>query len=59
MTPIKPEEEASDVFAEEGEVQMNGPDGIAASLTPDAAEETSRRLATGASQAREQQARRR
>jgi hypothetical protein len=34
----------SEVSAEEGEVIVDGPDGVAVSLTPDAALETSQRL---------------
>ncbi len=42
--PNEPYDEASSVAAEEGEVMVNGPDGVAVSLTPDAAVETSHRL---------------
>ena len=42
------------VSAEEGEVLMDGPDGLATALTPDAAEETARRLIAAASEARRQ-----
>jgi len=45
----------SEVTAEEGEVMMDGPDGVAISLTPDAASETSERLLFGAAKARGQQ----
>jgi hypothetical protein len=34
----------SDVVAEEGDVIVEGPDGVAVTLTPDAAEETARRM---------------
>jgi len=44
----------SSVTAEEGEVQVDGPDGVAMSFTPEAAEETGRRLVEAASQARSQ-----
>jgi hypothetical protein len=37
-------DEPSDVGAEEGEVTVTGPDGVAVSLTPDAAVETGNRL---------------
>jgi hypothetical protein len=37
----------------DGEVVILGPDGMAASLTPDSAEESSRRLADAARRARE------
>src|SRR3954469_21244507 len=48
-------DEASKVQAEEGEVLVDGPDGIAVSLTPDAAIETSERLLDGGLSARGQQ----
>ncbi len=47
--------EASEVSAEEGDVIVEGPDGVAITLTPDAAEETARRLTDAAAQARRQQ----
>jgi hypothetical protein len=37
----------SEVVAEAGEVIVDGPDGVAVSLTPDAALETSQRLLEG------------
>jgi hypothetical protein len=48
-------DEPSKVNAEEGEVLVDGPDGVAVSLTPDAAVETSDRLLEGAMTARGQQ----
>ena len=45
----------SDVTAEDGEVMVDGPEGIAFSFTPEAAEETSHRLLDGAVTARGQQ----
>ena len=48
-------DEASAVEAEDGEVLVDGPDGVAVSLTPDAAIETSDRLLDGALTARGQQ----
>lgn len=45
----------SDVMAEEGEVIVEGPNGVAVTLTPEAAEETARRMARAASEARRQQ----
>ncbi len=42
------------VTAEQGEVQVDGPDGVAVSMTPDAAIETATRLTTGAAEARTQ-----
>lgn len=54
MAP-KPEDEPSEVDAEDGEVIVDGPDGVAVSMTPEAAAETSDRLFTGAAKARGQQ----
>ena len=50
-----PYDEPSEVTAEEGEVLVNGPDGVAVSLTPEAADETSQRLLYGAAEAKGQQ----
>lgn len=47
-------DEASEVDAEEGVVSLKGPDAVDVRLTPDAAEETSERLNTGAMKARGQ-----
>lgn len=44
----------SDVWAEDGDVHVSGPDGVAVSLSPDAAAETSDRLLEGASEAQGQ-----
>ena len=44
----------SSVAAEAGEVLVDGPNGVATALTPDAAEETGRRLIAAASLARQQ-----
>ena len=46
----------SDVTAEEGEVMVDGPDGVCVSLTPGAAVKTSSRLLVGAMHARSQRA---
>ena len=54
MSSNAPHKQPGQVTAEEGEVNLDGPDGIAASFTPDAAEETGRRLMDGASVARDQ-----
>ena len=40
--------EPSEVAAESGEVIVEGPDGVAVTLTPDAAEETARRMMAAA-----------
>ncbi len=42
----------SEVVAENGEVLVDGPDGTAITMTPDAAEETARRLIEAATEAR-------
>ena len=47
-------EEAGDVDAVDGIVSLKGPDDVDVRLTPDAAEETSDRLNTGAMKARGQ-----
>jgi hypothetical protein len=47
-------DEAGDVDATEGVVSMKGPDAVDIRLTPEAAEETSERLNTGAMKARGQ-----
>lgn len=46
--------EPSEVVAEAGDVIVEGPDGVAVTLTPDAAEETARRMMAAADQARRQ-----
>ena len=57
MTPVTSHSEPSEVNAEQGIVFVEGPDGVAVTLTPDAAEETGRRLINAASEARRQEAR--
>jgi hypothetical protein len=47
-------DQPSEVTAEQGEVMVDGPNGVAVSLTPDAAAETSQRLLFGAAEARGQ-----
>ena len=54
---MKPHDRPSDVTVEEGEIQVDGPDGVAVSLTPSAAEETSHRLLDAAMQATGQESR--
>ena len=46
-----PYDQPSKVDAEEGEVTVDGPDGVAVSMTPEAAAETSDRLMDGAAKA--------
>jgi len=48
-------DEPSDVRAVDGAVEMDGPDAVDVALTPDAAEETSDRLAAESVRARGQQ----
>lgn len=47
-------DKASDVSAEAGEVLVDGPGGIAIALTPEAAAETSERLARASGKAQRQ-----
>ena len=47
-------DEASSVSAEGGDVVVDGPDGVAVTLTPNAAAETGGRLIDGAAQAQGQ-----
>jgi hypothetical protein len=47
-------DEAGEVEAEDGVVSLKGPDAVDVRMTPDAAEETSDRLNTGAMKARGQ-----
>lgn len=47
-------ETPGEVDAEQGEVIVDGPDGVAYSLTPEAAEEVSERLKRAAAKARGQ-----
>ena len=57
MESVRSHSEPSDVNAEAGQVLVEGPDGVAVSLTPDAAEETGRRMINAASEARRQEGR--
>ena len=54
MSRQQPHSAPSEVFVEQGQVYLDGPDGIAASLTTEAAEETGRRLIDAADEARQQ-----
>ena len=49
-----PQGEAGEASAESKVVMLDGPDGVAVSMSPDAAEETGRRLIAAAEEAREQ-----
>lgn len=52
-------DEPTKVTAKEGEVILDGPDGVDVKLTPEAARETSNRLWDGAAKAKGQAARKR
>jgi len=52
MEPIAPNGQPSDVVAEEGNIIIEGPDGVAVTMSPDAAEETARRLLRAVSEVR-------
>jgi hypothetical protein len=54
MTSRKAFNQPTQSAAVDGEVVLNGPDGVGLSMTPDAAEETARRLAGSAKEARAQ-----
>ncbi len=54
MTAHKAYDEASNVGAVDGEVTVDGPDGVGVSLTPEAAAETGRRLLDAAAAAQAQ-----
>jgi hypothetical protein len=55
MMDDKVYDEPSKVHAKDGKVLLDGPDGVAVLMTPEAAEETSDRLLFGAATARGQQ----
>jgi hypothetical protein len=52
MEPVASYGQPSDVIAEEGNIIIEGPDGVAVTMSPDAAEETARRLLRAVSQVR-------
>ena len=52
MEPIMAHRQASDVVAEDGNIIIEGPDGVAVTMSPDAAEETARRLLRAVSEVR-------
>ena len=49
-----PQNLAGQASAESGVVMLDGPDGVAVAMLPDAAEETGRRLIAAADEARKQ-----
>ena len=54
MEPLTAQKQASQVAAEGGNVIIDGPDGVAITMSPDAAEETAKRLVQAAGEARRQ-----
>jgi hypothetical protein len=56
MVSVPFHSEPSEVNAEQGIVIVEGPNGLAVTLTADAAEETGKRMIKAASEARRQQA---
>ena len=56
MDPLLPRSDPGSAVAEAGQVLLDGPDGVAVAMTPDAAEETGRRLIAAAHLARGQDA---
>ncbi|HST36818.1 MAG TPA: hypothetical protein VLK25_09355 [Allosphingosinicella sp.] len=54
MDSVQVHAQPSDVIAEEGKVIVEGPNGVAVTFVPDAAEETARRLLQAAAEARTQ-----
>jgi hypothetical protein len=55
MESVRAHSEPSEVNAEQGQVIVEGPNAVAVTLTPDAAEETGRRMIIAASEARHQE----
>jgi hypothetical protein len=54
MEPLRAEAQPSQVVADGGNIIIDGPNGIAITMSPDAAEETARRLLAAAGEARRQ-----
>ncbi len=54
MKPLHAEAQASQVVADAGNIIIDGPDGVAVTMSPDAAEETARRLLAAVGEARRQ-----
>lgn len=53
MEPISAHDQPSQVAVEDGTIIVEGPDGVAVTLTPEAAAETGRRLSAAADEARQ------
>ncbi|MES2057381.1 MAG: hypothetical protein V4564_15715 [Pseudomonadota bacterium] len=51
MTSKSPHDTPTEATAEQGEVMLDGPDGLAVSLTPDAARRSAERIARAAREA--------
>lgn len=51
ISPAEPKDVAGVATAEQGVVLLDGPDGVAIAMTPQAAEETGRRLVAAAQEA--------
>ncbi len=54
MEPLRAHPEASQVVADAGNIIIDGPDGVAVTMSPDAAEETARRMLAACGEARRQ-----
>jgi hypothetical protein len=54
MEPLHAHAQASHVVADGGNIIIDGPDGVAVTMSPDAAEETARRLLAAVGEARRQ-----
>ena len=54
MVGLNAHGDPSEVIAEQGDVIVEGPNGVAVTLTPEAAEETGRRMVRAAAEARRQ-----
>lgn len=54
MEPLTAHAQASNVVAEKGNIIIDGPGGVAVTMSPDAAEETARRLMIAVAEARGQ-----
>lgn len=52
MEPVAAHRQASEVVAEEGNIIIEGPDGVAVTMSPEAAEETAHRLLRAVSEVR-------
>lgn len=53
MEPLRAHAQASQVVAEHGNIIIDGPGGVAVTMSPEAAEETARRLMAAVAEARD------